>query len=221
MHVVSNKMINVKLIGKPTGKLIKPASALDERHVKECVQDVPIKLENIKAEGFRLATGAHRGTQFIQPIRMNTQPSAAQRQRQDQTQGPSIATSPIEPLYFVGESEDWPPPPQRQYSQTSVVDGGGQSRQASTPAANCPIAAPTITQTQPLHNNSTAASTVSSSTAALQQLIQNVVEQGASFSQSTPPDANQVIPTPLDLEWGLPDPNQIPSDGINHWICLV
>ncbi len=64
------------------------------------------------------------------------------------------------------------------------------------PVVNRPIATSTIrqatTETQPRRNNCTAASTVSSSTAALQQLIQNiVVDQGASVSCSTPPDTNR------------------------------
>ncbi len=105
------------------------------------MQDVAIELENIKAEGFRLATGAHAGTQLDQPRCVNTQPCAAQRQRQGQSQRPQTGTSPAVLLYFVGESEDRPPPPQRQYSQSGVVDKGRQSRQASTPTVNCPIAA--------------------------------------------------------------------------------
>ncbi len=122
-------------------------SALDERLAQvQCdksVQDSSTQLENIKAEGFRLATGAHTGTQLDQPRSVNTQPRAAQRQRQGQSQRPCTATSPAIPLYFVGESEDKPPPPQRQYSQTSVVDQGRQSRQASMPAAYRPISTST------------------------------------------------------------------------------
>ncbi len=157
---------------------------------------------------------------------MNTQPHAAQRQRQGQSQTPQTATSPAVPLYFMGESEDRPPLPQRQYSQSSVVDQGRQSRHMSIPAANHPIATstsrPPTTQAEPRHNNLTAASTISSNTTTLQQLIKNiVVDQGASVSRSTPPDANQVIPNPLNPEWGLPGPNQISSDEINCWIYSV
>ncbi len=50
---------------------------------------------------------------------------------------------------------------------------------------------PTINQAQP-RRNTTAAATVSRSTAALQQLINNIAaDLGASASQATPPDANQ------------------------------
>ncbi len=53
-------------------------------------------------------------------------------------------------------------------------------------------------------------------------MISNIVaDQGVSASQATPPNANQVIPTPLNPEQGLPSPHQITNDGINHWICSV
>ncbi len=86
------------------------------------VRDAVIELENIKAEGFWFSTGTHAGTQLDQL-------------KSDSTQ-PHTATSSAVPLHFLGESKGRPPPPQRQYSQTSVVDRGRQSRQASTPAAS-------------------------------------------------------------------------------------
>ncbi len=55
-----------------------------DKHVRHAV----IELENIKAEGFRLATGAQAATQLDQTKSDGTQPRAAKRQRQGQSQRP-------------------------------------------------------------------------------------------------------------------------------------
>ncbi len=76
------------------------------------MQDAAKELENIQSETFRLATGAHAGTQLDLPKSVNTQPHAVQRHRQGQTQRPCTATSTAVLLYFLGESEHTPLPPQ-------------------------------------------------------------------------------------------------------------
>ncbi len=126
----------------------------------------------------------------------------------------------------MGDSEDRLLPPPRDYSQTSVVDWGRQSRQAPMPAASRPIATnssrtPT-NQAQSQRNRQVATATITSGASALERLIQNVVSgQGASASHVIPPEALQEVTVPLQLEWGLPGSDQIQTDGINSWINQV
>ncbi len=139
---------------------------------------------------------------------------------------PQSATSPVILLFFVGESEDRPLPPRRQQSQINVVNQGIQSRQAPTPAASQPMATttsrPATTQVQPQCNRQITTTTITSGAVALQGQIQNIVAgSGAGVSHAIPLQASQVVPVPIQLEWGLPGPDQIQSAGINSWISQV
>ncbi len=80
---------------------------------------------------------------------------------------------------------------------------------------------PATTQTQPQRNIQTATATITSRAAVLQGLIQNVADLEASSLRAIPLQASEVVPVPIQSEWGLPGHDQIQPVGINSWIFQV